>query len=107
MALSDCSPNVNPESIFVAFASLLEGRPAWHADALCREDPHINFFPAQGERTEPAKSLCASCLVRAECLDFALERGEKYGVWAATSERQRRHMRKVVSTSGRGDREAA
>src|SRR5690606_5467612 len=101
MGLNDVSlPNVDPESIFVALAELLEGRPEWHADALCREPRYrqINFFPARGEPTEPAKSVCAMCLVRSTCFSAGI--GEA-GVWGGTAERQRRRVGRVVSTSGR------
>lgn len=52
------------------------------------------FFPSRGAPTAPAKAICAVCEVRAECLDWAIEHSEKYGIWGGLSERERRHIRR-------------
>ena len=71
-------------------AARLGQRPAWHDLARCAEtDPEI-FFPEKGESVRPAKRVCAGCEVRAECLQDALDRGERFGVWGGLSERERR-----------------
>jgi WhiB family transcriptional regulator, redox-sensing transcriptional regulator len=58
-------------------------RPPWQRDALCREHVgRVNFFSARGKSLEPAKALCA---VRPECLLYALEHDELYGVWGGLS----------------------
>jgi hypothetical protein len=74
------------------FAVLGSPRPAFHADAACREHPEIDFFPAVGDTAADAKRICAGCLVRAECLEYALAGCER-GVWGGTSSRDRRRMR--------------
>jgi WhiB family redox-sensing transcriptional regulator len=62
----------------------------WRARALCAQvDPDI-FFPDKGESPAAAKRVCASCEVRAECLQDALDRNERFGVWGGLSERERR-----------------
>lgn len=62
----------------------------WRGRALCAQvDPDI-FFPDKGESPAPAKRVCASCEVRAECLQDALDRGERFGVWGGLSQRERR-----------------
>ena len=64
----------------------------WQADALCVEvDPEI-FFPEKGGSTRDAKGVCSRCVVRAECLDFALEAQERFGIWGGASERARRRL---------------
>ncbi len=64
----------------------------WRDSALCAEvDPEI-FFPDKGESTRPTKRVCAGCEVRAECLQEALDRGERFGVWGGLSERERRTL---------------
>lgn len=68
----------------------------WKRDALCVERTDVEFFVGRGEPTEPAKAVCRSCIVRAECLDYALENGIKHGVWGGLSERERRRLRPVV-----------
>jgi hypothetical protein len=64
--------------------------PAWHRDALCREFPALDFFPGQGEPLDPARAVCARCLVRAECFGYAVTHDDRLlGVWAGTSYRER------------------
>jgi hypothetical protein len=69
----------------------LPSRPGdWRGQALCAQvDPDI-FFPDKGESPAAAKRVCASCEVRAECLQDALDRGERFGVWGGLSEHERR-----------------
>jgi WhiB family redox-sensing transcriptional regulator len=64
--------------------------------ACGRADPEM-FFPAAhdivGEvRAEKAKSVCARCPVKAQCLAYALATGQKFGVWGGTTEEDRRVM---------------
>ena len=67
----------------------------WRRKANCLGlDPAL-FFPERGQPTNELKQICAGCVVRAECLDYALEAGEKYGMWGGVSERGRRSIRKV------------
>lgn len=71
----------------------------WRDDAECLgEDPDI-FFPTQGESTDQARAICARCPVAAECLDFALAGGEKFGIWGGKSERERRRLRRERAAS--------
>lgn len=74
--------------------SLLEIElPDWHKDAVCASTDPGAYFPDKGESTMAAKRVCwASCLVREECLEFALKNGERYGVWGGLSERERRKV---------------
>jgi WhiB family redox-sensing transcriptional regulator len=39
-----------------------------------------------------AKGICASCVVQVACLDHALTRREKVGVWGGATERERRRI---------------
>ncbi len=52
---------------------ILLGRPAWMADALCREHPEVSWFVERGEPLGPAKDICGRCLVLAECTSWALD----------------------------------
>lgn len=75
-------------------ASLLN-RPAWHRDAACREHPELSWFPERGEDVRPVKQVCAECLVRDECLDYATKADvmpRLVGVWAGTSGRERSRL---------------
>ena len=74
-------------------ARRLAGQPGgWRDLALCAEvDPEL-FFLEKGESSRPAKRVCAGCEVRAECLQYALDHGERFGVWGGLSERERREL---------------
>ncbi len=74
--------------------------PDWMKDALCTEPdyaPYAGHWFAEERRGQLphvayAKSVCAQCLVRNECLDYALEGRIDYGVCGAASARERRMM---------------
>ncbi len=46
----------------------------------CRADPDL-WFAETPRELEKAKTLCADCPIKAECLAGALARGEPWGVW--------------------------
>lgn len=52
------------------------------------------MFPARGETTKPAKELCKSCEIREACLERALMRQERFGIWGGKSERERSKLRR-------------
>lgn len=71
----------------------------WRERAVCAQiDPDL-WFPEKGGNTRDAKKLCLTCTVRAQCLDFAMEHEERYGVWGGRSERERRRMVKEQEAS--------
>ena len=66
----------------------------WHDYANCLGvDPDL-FFPERGASTREAKEVCRGCEVRHDCLEFALQNGEKFGIWGGLSERERRRIRR-------------
>ena len=67
---------------------------AWQTDALCAQTDPEAFFPEKGGSTREAKRICESCEVRSECLDYALENDERFGIWGGLSERERRRLRR-------------
>jgi WhiB family redox-sensing transcriptional regulator len=67
----------------------------WQAKANCMGvDPDL-FFPERGASTREAKEVCRGCVVRDNCLEYALENGEKFGIWGGMSERERRRLRRA------------
>lgn len=67
--------------------------PAWVAQALCIEtDNPEEFFPEKGGSSRQAKAVCRRCDVREQCLEYALERQERFGIWGGLSERERRKL---------------
>ncbi len=70
---------------------------AWRRRSNCLGvDPDL-FFPERGASTREAKSVCRACEVQADCLEYALEAGEKFGIWGGMSERERRRLRRMRS----------
>ncbi len=67
---------------------------AWQNKANCLGvDPEL-FFPERGASTREAKEVCRGCVVRTDCLEYALANGEKFGIWGGLSERERRKVRR-------------
>jgi WhiB family redox-sensing transcriptional regulator len=67
---------------------------SWHEGALCAQTDPEAFFPDAGGSTAAAKRVCMSCPVRVQCLNYALENDERFGVWGGLSERERRRIKK-------------
>ena len=67
---------------------------AWQERALCAQTDPEAFFPEKGGSTREAKRVCMSCDVRAECLEYALAKDERFGIWGGLSERERRRVKK-------------
>lgn len=78
----------------------VDKEPAWQDRALCAQTDPEAFFPGKGGSTRKAKRLCVGCEVRAECLEYALSRDERFGIWGGLSERERRRLRPVVDQVG-------
>jgi len=88
-----------PENWFVdpvLLAEETDSALAWQADALCAQTDPEAFFPEKGGSTRDAKRICASCQVRSECLEYALEHDERFGIWGGLSERERRKLRRTA-----------
>ncbi len=66
----------------------------WQDRALCAQTDPEAFFPEKGGSTREAKKVCRGCEVRAECLEYALEHDERFGIWGGLSERERRRMKR-------------
>lgn len=66
----------------------------WQEKAVCSlADPEI-FFPERGGSSRAARAVCDECPVRMECLEYALDNKEQFGIWGGTSERERRQLRR-------------
>ena len=68
--------------------------PPWYKDANCKGSNQDDFFPERGSSTVIAKKICSECKVRVECLEYAVERKERFGIWGGKSERERRAIRR-------------
>ncbi len=74
-----------------------ESTLAWQTDALCSQTDPEAFFPEKGGSTRDAKRICTSCDVRGECLEYALNNDERFGIWGGLSERERRKLKRHAS----------
>lgn len=74
-------------------------RDEWQSRALCAQVDPERWFPEKGGSTREAKRICngtadrEGCPVRAECLQYALDHDERFGIWGGFSERERRALR--------------
>ena len=58
----------------------------WREDAVCRQvDPELWFPDRAGDNGGLAKQVCRSCPVRAQCLEYAIYTGQRYGIWGGVS----------------------
>lgn len=64
---------------------------AWRRRAACAGQGELFFDDAC---TDAAKTICAACPVREECLEHALRLPERYGVWGGATVEERRGIRR-------------
>ncbi|GAA2332814.1 hypothetical protein GCM10009854_05200 [Saccharopolyspora halophila] len=94
--IADSAEDSQPEDDSVA--ELLETSAKLDDQLPCRRDPDLWFAdrPADLER---AKTLCADCPLKDQCLAGALARSEPWGVWGGEIFE---HGRVVARKRGRG-----
>ena len=82
-------------SLVTGFDELFETiEDQWQERALCAQTDPEAFFPEKGGSTREAKRICLGCEVRSECLEYALQHDERFGIWGGLSERERRKLKK-------------
>lgn len=67
-------------------------RDTWKAGALCAQTDPTIFFPEPGESTRYAKQTCMACPVRRNCLNYALDTSQMFGVWGGVDEKELRRL---------------
>lgn len=82
-------------------------RPDWWDEAKCRASGPLRFYPEKGEGgdsvawAEDALAVCNGrdggepCPVKRDCLEYALEHHEKFGIWGGRTEQERRAIRRM------------
>jgi WhiB family redox-sensing transcriptional regulator len=71
----------------------------WRSLGAClTADPDL-FFPISSigpgkAQTARAKVICRTCRVQQQCLSFALETDQAYGVWGGVDPQERRALRR-------------
>lgn len=93
-------PTLHPSPAAGAFLDELDA-PAWMAEGLCAQTDPEAFFPEKGGSVREAKAICRACDVRENCLAYALEHQERFGIWGGYSERERRRLAKHGEETGR------
>jgi WhiB family redox-sensing transcriptional regulator len=79
---------------------MIEYASNWRAASAClNADPDM-FFPvavstAASKQVSRALRLCQECTVRQHCLDFAMQSGEKDGIWGGTTPEERIRARRA------------
>lgn len=72
--------------------------PFQFENPLCSQVGTEIFFPNTGEQAqaESAKRVCKKCPHLTECFEWALDH-ERFGVWGATTPRERMRMRRKLN----------
>ena len=74
--------------------------PPWVDKALCAEVCADEWFPEpEATSTSTARAICARCEVRLDCLNYALDNNEPYGVWGGFGPAERRRLRRSVDAA--------
>lgn len=68
--------------------------PEWTLDAICAQIGGDAWYPEKGGNPGHIKAVCTGCPVRSQCLDYALENGEAFGIWGGLTAKQRRKLRR-------------
>ena len=65
----------------------------WMPAATCRDLDLDLFFREDGvASTNAAKAICRECPVQTQCLTYALDASEEFGVWGGLTGRERRAL---------------
>lgn len=65
----------------------------WMREGLCAEVGGDYWFPAKGEPSAIAKSICADCPVAAACLEYAITNRLDDGIWGGLGPVERARVR--------------
>jgi WhiB family redox-sensing transcriptional regulator len=68
--------------------------PAWYEDAVCAQTDPESFFPEKGRSSQLAKKICQGCPVANQCLAYAIENDEQWGVWGGLGSFERAKLMK-------------
>lgn len=68
--------------MFMHFRLAQEDRE-WMRDGACRHRQDLDFFPENPRHPDVAEALavCNACVVADNCLEYALNNNETYGIW--------------------------
>jgi WhiB family redox-sensing transcriptional regulator len=82
----------------------IEASWIWQVQGACRGEDSTLFYYDDNERgdnkenkTATAKAICGTCKVKQECLAFALQINERYGIWGGTTPEERKSIKRRES----------
>jgi WhiB family transcriptional regulator, redox-sensing transcriptional regulator len=64
----------------------------WQERGACRGIDVVLFFPVVEHEAYEAKAVCSMCPVKGACLEFALEHGERFGIWGGYTTLERKEL---------------
>lgn len=64
----------------------------WQDSALCGQTDPEAFHPQPGGTSRPAKKICSRCEVRTQCLQYAVETGQRFGIWGGVGQKELRRL---------------
>jgi len=74
---------------------LLDAAAEWKERGACHGRNDDAMFPDSNREQKVAAQFCQlRCEVQTECLSYALEADERWGVWGGTTERERERLRR-------------
>ena len=73
-----------------------DGDETWREHSACTRSSMVEFFDLSNK--ESAKKLCDMCVVRGECLRFALHNNLPNGIWGGATPNERKEMRRTRRT---------
>lgn len=98
------------DGVWSESANMIElDRPTWQSLSNCRGKTDLFFATAAGRKAtdhltraeRAAKAICADCQVKDECLQFALNADERYGIWGGLNVIERDLVRDGVALGAR------
>ena len=61
-------------------------------DIACKDVDTNLFFSELKSKIEKAKTICNSCPVKSECLEFALNDGIEFGIFGGATPQERKQL---------------
>ena len=95
---SEHGSKINSAGNPLDFLDGIAAMPAWYAKANCVGTDPESFFPDKGGSASDARRVCVQCPVRKQCLQWALDTDERYGVYGGLTERERRDLKHGIRT---------
>lgn len=69
---------------------------SWMARGLCTDHGCDLWFSKDPDEIAEAKTICARCPVADNCLEFAFETREEFGIWGGLTPRERHALRRKL-----------